>query len=36
MVIVIPGAYNIWKLGRDPLILLKFLVVIGHACIYWS
>ena len=36
MVIVIPGAYYIWKFGRDPLIFLKFLVVIGHACIYWS
>ena len=24
------------KLGRDPLIFLKILVVIGHVCIYWS
>ena len=36
MVIVISGAYYIWKLGRDPLIFLKCLVVIGHVCIYWS
>ena len=36
MVIVFPGAYYIWKLGRDPLIFFKFLVVIGHVCIYWS
>ena len=24
------------KLGRDPLIFLKILVVIVHVCIYWS
>ena len=24
------------KLGRDPLIFLKILVVIGHVCIHWS
>ena len=36
MVIGIPGAYYFWKLGRDPLIFLKILVVIGHVCIYWS
>ena len=36
MAIGIPGAYYFWKLGRDPLIFLKILVVIGHVCIYWS
>ena len=36
MVIGIPGAYYFWKLGRDPLIFLKTLVVIGHIYIYWS
>ena len=36
MVIEIPGAHYFWKLGRDPLIFLKTLVVIGHVYIYWS
>ena len=36
MVIGIPGAYYFWKLGRDRLMFLKILVVIGHVCIYWS
>ena len=35
MVIGIPGAYYFWRLGHDPLIFLKILVVIGHVCIYW-
>ena len=36
MVIGIPGSYYFWKFGRDPLIFLKILVVIGHVCNYWS
>ena len=36
MVFGISGAYYFWKLGLDPLIFLKILVVIGHVCIYWS